>query len=194
MSSPARRRSLALRTGLKTAVLALLWVVFSGKLDALHLGFGALSVGIVLFLTGSPATEASVSPGSALHRVRWRRAAVYPFWLLREVALANLQVLRLILHPRLPIDPVVVRFDSALESPLAKVVFGNSITLTPGTLTLDIDGQRFMVHAITEDSASPTALGAMQRRVAEAFGDAFVDRLDTQVTGSVGDPRPETAA
>ena len=182
------------RTGravLKTGVLAMLWVAFSGKLDPLHVAFGVLSVGIVLFLTRSPAPDAGERGESALHRARWVKALAYPFWLLWQIAVANIQMVRLILHPRLPIDPVLVRFDAALEGALAKVAYGNSITLTPGTLTLHIDGAEFVIHAITETSASATSLSNMQRKVAEAFGDRFLEEASLQVTRSVADAHRE---
>jgi multicomponent Na+:H+ antiporter subunit E len=170
----------------KVAVLAALWLLFSGKLDALHLGFGVLSVGLVVILTRRVRLEDTrVVRSRAPAAMRWGAALRYPFWLLKEVAVANLQMARLILHPRLPIDPVLVRFDSALESALARVVLGNSITLTPGTLTLDIEGREFLVHAITEDSASGTSLGAMQRKVAHVFRDGALEHPQPHLARSI---------
>jgi multicomponent Na+:H+ antiporter subunit E len=93
-------------------------------------------------------------------------------WLLGQILLANLRIFRLVFHPRMMerIDPHIVRFQSSLENPLALVTFANSITLTPGTITvtLTLDGQ-FKVHAI--DKPSGEALpDAMEDRIREAFG------------------------
>jgi multicomponent Na+:H+ antiporter subunit E len=162
----------AYRTLPKLAALSALWLVFSGKFDALHLGFGVLSVALVMRFTRSMALEKTrADPGRLMGRARWRPALTYPFWLLKEVAVANVQVARIILDPRLPIDPVLMRFDGRLESSLAKVLLANSITLTPGTFTVDLRAGVFLVHALTEDTASPTALSSMRGRVAAIFGE-----------------------
>jgi multicomponent Na+:H+ antiporter subunit E len=154
------------------AALSALWLAFSGKFDALHLGFGVLSVALVMRFTRSLALEKTrADPGRPMGRARWRPALVYPFWLMKEIAVANVQLARIILDPRLPIDPVLMHFDGHLKGSLAKVLLANSITLTPGTFTIDVRGGVFLVHAITEATASPTALGAMRARVANVFGE-----------------------
>jgi multicomponent Na+:H+ antiporter subunit E len=176
----------AYRTLPKLAALSALWLAFSGKFDALHLGFGAVSVALVMRFTRSMALEKTrADPGRPMGRARWRPALAYPFWLLKEVAVANVQLARIILAPRLQIDPVLMSFDARLESSLAKVLLANSITLTPGTFTIDVRGRVFLVHAITEDTASPTALGAMRARVANIFGedDGSIHVLDVHRPG-----------
>jgi len=162
----------AYRTLPKLAALSALWLAFSGKFDPLHLGFGVLSVALVMRFTRSMAlAKTRADPGRPMGRARWRPALVYPFWLLKEVALANVQLARIIIDPRLPIDPVLMQFDGRLHGSLAKVLLANSITLTPGTFTVDLHAGVFLVHAITRDAASPTALGAMRARVADVFGE-----------------------
>lgn len=150
----------------------LVWIALSGHLDAVHLGFGVASVGFVLALSRIVPGVESASLQKRRPEIHWLAAARYPFWLLKEIVLANLQVARIILHPRLPIDPVLVQFDGRLEDPLAQVVLGNSITLTPGTITLSLERGTYVVHAITREGASATALGGMRGRVAEVFGEA----------------------
>ena len=90
-------------------------------------------------------------------------------WLLYEIFLANLHILYLVFHPRMMelIDPKIIRFRSKLKKDFSLVTFANSITLTPGTITVyvSIDGN-FHVHAI--DKKSGDALpGEMEDRVAE---------------------------
>lgn len=65
-----------------------------------------------------------------------------------EVVKANIQIIKLVLSPKIEIRPKIVYFDCTVRSDAAKVALGNSITLTPGTITIDIDGNRFGVHAI----------------------------------------------
>jgi len=95
---------------------------------------------------------------------------------------SNLQVARIILHPRPHLDPVLLRFRSRLRTPLSKVVLGNSITLTPGTFTLRIRGDEFLVHAIAEGMTSGLIVGTMQRKVAAVFGEEEFERPPAQGT------------
>ncbi|MGH7263898.1 MAG: Na+/H+ antiporter subunit E [Candidatus Rokuibacteriota bacterium] len=141
-----------------------LWLVLSGSLAPLHLAFGVVAAAAVTWMNRdlqlvSPAVR--ISP----------RFLAYLPWLLKEIAVANIQVARLVLHPRLPIDPVVVRFDTALTGELSRTTFANSITLTPGTVTLDVEGREFVVHAITREGAD-LAGGPMERRIARVFDEA----------------------
>lgn len=161
------------RIVLPLGALSVLWVVLSGKIDAVHLGFGAVSVALVMWMTRKLRLSDTLT---GRHRrpvghLRLLPALRYPFWLLWEILRANLELARLILDPRLPIDPVVLRFDSRLETSLAHALLGNSITLTPGTFTVDVADAVFTVHAITAAGVSPEGLGAMRRRVAEVFGE-----------------------
>lgn len=140
------------------------WVVFSGHFDALHLGLGAACSALVtiastdLLLPGG--TKAQVSVG-------WRFLVYIP-WLLWEVVLANFRVIQLIIRPH-EIRSQIVRFKTSLPGEVAKVALGNSITLTPGTVTMDIDGDEFFVHALSDKAANDLRSGAMERRVAEVF-------------------------
>ena len=88
-------------------------------------------------------------------------------WLGREIVTSSLEVTRAVLSPKLPISPTVAEFDSRCDHPVDRALLGNSITLTPGTLTLSIDGRRFTVHALTESAAREIVAGEMDRRVGE---------------------------
>jgi multicomponent Na+:H+ antiporter subunit E len=97
------------------------------------------------------------------------RFLLYLPWLFQQIVIANLQVVRLVLDPRLPIDPTVVRVEAPLASDLALTALGNSITLTPGTVTLDVEGRTLVVHAVTREGADALLDGTMARRIARAF-------------------------
>ena len=151
--------------------LAILWLLFSGKFDALHLAFGALSILIVLAMSGDVLAPTGPSSEVAqLARVQPLRALAYLAWLVREIVVANIDIARLVLHPRMPIDPVLGCFRTHLPGRLPKVALGNSITLTPGTLTLHIRGTEVIVHAITPGSATGPTIDEMERRLAAVFG------------------------
>jgi len=79
--------------------------------------------------------------------------AGYFFSLLWQIVLANIQVARILLSRKMPLQPVVVTFNPGLSSDLSKTVLANSITLTPGTLTLAVEGDEFTVHTLTLSAA-----------------------------------------
>jgi multicomponent Na+:H+ antiporter subunit E len=143
-------------------LLMLAWVLWSGFLKPLLLALGALSSVLVVYLA---------------HRMRlfdtevfeWRfllRLVRYWGWLAKEVLRSSLEVSRLVLSPRPRISPTVAEFESRCSHPTDQAILGNSITLTPGTLTLQIRDGRFVVHALTEAGARDIVEGEMDRRVA----------------------------
>jgi multicomponent Na+:H+ antiporter subunit E len=87
---------------------------------------------------------------------------------LYQIVLANLHVVHLVLAPA-KIRPQIIHFKTRLKSDLSKVTFGNSITLTPGTITLDIDDGEIYVHALSDKVARDLLTGEMERRVAHVF-------------------------
>jgi len=144
------------------------WIVLSGKFDPFHLSLGVISCAIVAYLSAD-LLRPSVR-GLLIMLVRW---VPYLPWLIKEIIKANLHVTYLVFHPRMMdlIDPRIVKFRSKLESELALVTFANSITLTPGTITVNVspDGD-FKVHAIDKASGEPLP-GEMEARIAKAFGE-----------------------
>jgi multicomponent Na+:H+ antiporter subunit E len=150
------------RTAALAAALLAFWLVLSDQRTPLALALGAISAALVAFLNRDVAVVTETL--RALPRL-----AGYVPWLLGEIVRANLDVARVILHPALPIDPVVVRVPAPRGGDLAVTVLGNSITLTPGTMTLDHDGPELVVHALTRRSAADLAGGAMTRRVERLF-------------------------
>ena len=151
-------------------VLFAFWIVLSGRFDALHLVLGLISCAFVTLFSGDLIPELQAR---GLGRA-WLRFACYVPWLLGQILLANLRVLRIVFHPRMVdlIAPHSVRFRSPLESRLSLVTFANSITLTPGTITVSVkrDGE-FKVHAIDKMSADAFP-GEMETRIKRAFGGA----------------------
>lgn len=144
-------------------VCFVLWLLLSGHWDALHVGLGAAASGLVVWLNrGQEDITAAVR---ALPRV-----ACYVPWLLGAIVRSNLAVVRIVLDPRLPIDPVVVRLRPAVRSPLAVTTLANSITLTPGTITLDAEGGEMTVHALTPDGLAEIE-SVVAPRVAWVFGE-----------------------
>lgn len=152
------------------SVMFSMWVVFSGRFDAFHLILGVISCGIVAALSGDllfPATLDRKLP------FVWLRFAGYIPWLLYQIFLANLRVMYLVFHPRMRklIDPKIIEFDSKLSSDVARTTFANSITLTPGTITVHVTAAgKFSVHCIDTKSGKPLP-GKMQAKIAKVFGE-----------------------
>jgi multicomponent Na+:H+ antiporter subunit E len=92
------------------------------------------------------------------------RFLLYLPWILKEIVKANLHVTRLILDPKLPISPTVTRLRCSQRTD-GKVTYANSITLTPGTVTIDMEGDVLVVHTLTREAAAALQEGEMDRRV-----------------------------
>ena len=145
--------------------LSALWFALSGETAPLMLALGAASVVAALWLCARLGViDRDASP---YHRIFHLTA--YAAWLLVEIARANLGVIRAILSPRGAIDPAIVKVKPEGESDLARALFANAITLTPGTVTIETDGE-FLVHCLREESARPSAFATMNRLAARAAG------------------------
>ena len=94
----------------------------------------------------------------------------YLSWLFREIANANVAVGAAALSDLSEVRPRMVEIESSQTSEVGRVIFANSITLTPGTVTVDIADQRMLIHALTESASDPDALKDMDRRVTRLEG------------------------
>ena len=170
-SIPApRRKRIFLFPFLITFIIMFgVWVLLSGKFDSFHLSLGGISCAIVAFLSSDLLFPSHTTKGLSVQLCRW---LLYVPWLMVEIVKANLHVTYLVFHPRMMdlIDPRIIKFRSKLKSDMALVTFANSITLTPGTITVDVslDGD-FKVHAIDKESGDPLP-GEMETKIAKAFG------------------------
>ncbi|WP_305044971.1 Na+/H+ antiporter subunit E [Geoalkalibacter sp.] len=148
-------------------ILFLFWIMLSGMFDAFHLSLGVLSCALVAWLSSDLLFVGGKLPKSLRSLIGM---ALYLPWLFWQIVVANVQVAAIVLHPRMleRINPRIIRFRTRLKTPFARVTFGQSITLTPGTITVNIDEDEFTVYALTDASASGLP-GEMERRVAAAL-------------------------
>jgi len=154
------------------------WVLLSGKLDAAHLAAGVIiSAGIAVATRRlwalPPVFGASAT--RPFEGMRWGRFARYLVVLAWEIVVSAWQVAYVVLHPRMPIDPQLLRFRSHLPHPLARLTLANSITLTPGTVTVEVEEDEFLVHALTPGSARGVELGLLRDRVGDLFDGRTAD-------------------
>ena len=99
------------------------------------------------------------------------RFVLYVPWLIWQIVVSNIHVAWLVLHPRLPINPSLVEFESSLTSAGAQVLLAQSITLTPGTVTVDLANGKFLVHCLSAKSREGLEQASIQTRVANVFSE-----------------------
>ena len=145
------------------------WVLLSGKYDFFHLTLGVICSLLVAFLTHD-LLFANARVGDA--RVIFQRFIAYIPWLLYQIVSSNIHVALVALSKKKPIDPRIIRFKTKLESDISWVTLANSITLTPGTITMDIKDGEFFVHALDKKVADDLHAGEMEDRVAHVFMEA----------------------
>ena len=144
--------------------LALLWVTLSGRTDTLLIILGALSILLVVTVVGQ--MELIDGEASAFHRIV--PLVLYWGWLGGEIVKANIEVARAVLRLDLDLTPRLFRVHASQSTDFGRAIFANSITLTPGTVTVDLDGGEFIVHALLDSMADPAGFEAMNQRVTQA--------------------------
>lgn len=148
------------------AVIAVTWILWSGHFTALLLSLGFVSCLVVVLV----ARRMRVADREGAPLEVSLRLVPYLPWLFWEIVKANVDVARRILHPRLPISPCIIRVKAGQKRDLGRVIYANSITLTPGTVSVDTQGETITVHALTREAAAGVQTGEMDRRVSRLEG------------------------
>jgi multicomponent Na+:H+ antiporter subunit E len=152
-------------------VLVVVWVLLSGIFEPLVLGLGLASC---LFVAWLKARADRRDGEPVAFAVRIGRLVGYLVWLSWEIVKSNIDVSRRILSPSLPVAPSVRWLPASQRSELTRVMYADSITLTPGTLSIDLTDDAVEVHALNEGSLDELERGEMDARVAA---------LDSERTG-----------
>jgi multicomponent Na+:H+ antiporter subunit E len=155
-------------------ILAVFWLLLSGRTTLPFFILMVVSVGLVMALnperpfgTADPSRE-----GGIVGRLRATKHLLrYLAWLVWSVMKANVDVAYRILHPKLPIEPRLLVFRTKLREDVSRVLVANTITLTPGTVTIDLLGDTYLVHALHPETAGAVLSGELQNRVGPVFGD-----------------------
>jgi multicomponent Na+:H+ antiporter subunit E len=167
-SKTSRSKRFGVTFILSFLILFILWIVFSGRFDGFHLTLGFISSAIVAAFSGDLMFTSHEPRG--IFRL-WLRLFTYIPWLIYQIFLANLHVMYLVFHPKMMklINPQIIEFDSELKSDYARTTFANSITLTPGTITVNVTVLgRFSVHCI-DDKSVQSLPGAMEEKILNVF-------------------------
>ena len=152
------------------------WMLLSGNTQPKFLTYGVLTAVIATWVSYPLLL---VPNGDDTKRyfvfgVNPVKLVAYVIWLFWQLVLANIDVIRATVRPEIEIDPCVVRFRYQTDNPMARVVLANSITLTPGTVTMNVtDDGVYEVHALTAGAAEGLRSGDMQKKVAWLYGESY---------------------
>ena len=150
--------------------LAIFWLLLSGFLKPLLLAFGAISVALVLYVL-KRMDEIDSAPqqlGANFSLLR------YLPWLMGQIVASSVQVTKLIWGSVDKVSPAIAKVDSSTVSKSNRVTYANSITLTPGTLSVDLDDEHITVHALQSDSIDELAEGGMAKKIESLWGEKHV--------------------
>ena len=142
--------------------LAVFWLTLSGHYTTLLLMLGAVSCLWVLRI--SHRMKIVDDENYPIHLIPWRIIS-YWSWLIKEIMLSTWAVSKMILSPKSRISPKVVWLPADDMSDIQKVIYANSITLTPGTLTIEVENSRLEIHTLRGDMLEPLERGDMADRV-----------------------------
>jgi multicomponent Na+:H+ antiporter subunit E len=153
---------------LKAMALFVFWICLSASFEWIHLGLGLICSFAVAWINSG---HSLFVPKFRL----WLRILLYLPWLFYKIIQSSLHMARLILHPALPIDPQLISVESKLRHHAAVVLLGNSITLTPGTITVEVDRNKLIVHAIDKAFSEDIASKQIESKIADIFNDEDPD-------------------
>jgi multicomponent Na+:H+ antiporter subunit E len=143
-------------------LLVISWLLWSGLYKPLLMSLGAFSCVLSVYLANRM--------GFFRHQQNLLkllpRLPGYWLWLLKEIIVSSWDVAKIILKPSMPISPTVIVLTSEAKTDVGQVILGNSITLSPGTVTLDLYEGQVMIHCLSSQSAKELQEGEANRRVA----------------------------
>ncbi len=146
--------------------LVVCWLLLSGYFEILLLSLGAASVAFSVWI--ALRMDLIDHEGVPMH-ITWAVLRYLP-WLFWEIIKANIDVARRVIHPALPIAPSLFDAPVSQNTDLGQVLYANSITLTPGTVSIDLNPGVIRVHALHDGAAEGVLEGEMDRRVSAVEG------------------------
>lgn len=161
--------------GIEYVLLFIFWILISGHYQLKYLLIGAGASALVTYLTHdllyTRHSGKTIAPGARFTLSCSVRLIAYIPWLVWAIIKANIQVAILIMHPKMPVDPGFLQFKTQMKRKISQVTLANSITLTPGTITVDLSNDTYIVHAITRKAACDLESALMQNKAGTIFGD-----------------------
>ena len=152
-----------MRTVSTATLIFIFWFILSGHTSALLIVFGIASTGLTIYLS----KRMNIIDGESYPFHLGFSLVRYNLYLAKEILLANFDVIKRILSPSVAINPQVTELPASQRSDLTKVIYANSITLTPGTVTLELTGEKLKVHALSHEGIEDLKQGYMAKQVPE---------------------------
>ena len=146
-----------------TLILTVFWLANTGHYTVLMLSLGVISIMLVVFI----ARRMDVVDEEAQPLQLSLKIPGYFAWLTKEIILSNLLVVKHIWLGNKSISPVFATITASQKTVIGRVVYANSITLTPGTVTVNLEGDKFLVHALLRESITELESGEMDRRITQ---------------------------
>ena len=147
-------------------ILFAFWLLLSGYFEPFLVGAGAVCAIAVVWLAHR--MDVIDHEGHPID-LGWRAMTYWP-WLFKEIAKSAWDVSKVIVNPRLPVSPQLLRVKATQRTTVGLVIYANSITLTPGTISVEVNEGTILVHALTREGAAALAEGDMDRRVTRVEG------------------------
>lgn len=147
-------------------MMAVAWLTLSGYFITMILAFGVISIAIVIWMCA----RMRILDDETVPYMSLPKTISYFFWLFAEIVKANVQVVKAVLSPDLEVSPTLVKIPLNSDVDIAETMFANSITLTPGTVAVDMQSDYILVHALLEDMSAPEDFKDMGERSAWAVG------------------------
>lgn len=164
----SKRTSIGILTRLRPGMvitLIIFWTILSGTVNWQHFLLGSIFSIFITFFWGDFLLDARDS--FPVNRKSLPLLLIYMKDLMIEIVKANVEVVKIVLDPKLPISPCFVRYKICLHKTLSQVLLANSITLTPGTLSTYLEGDEIIVHALTREGAEAVADWRLQKELQE---------------------------
>ena len=149
-------------------------MTLSGYFKPILLSLGAISILCVVFLVN----RMKIMDEETVPYLYVPKTLSYFAWLFREIAKANMDVVKAVLKPELDVKPGLITVKAEQMTDMGRTMFANSITLTPGTVSVSVDGDEILVHSLLSDSVTVEDFKEMAKRSAWAVGDKLVDQSE----------------
>jgi len=151
-------------------VYFLLWLIFNGRITFEIIVAGAF-ISFMLDVFIRKVLRLNLTVRNLFMAVKiLPHIVVYVVVLLAEIIRSNLAITKLVLSPQLDVEPCLVKFRTGLKTDAARVALANSITLTPGTITVSLEGDNLLVHALNRDIADGLEGSMFERLLARMEG------------------------
>ena len=157
---------------LLSIVMAATWLVLSGYFIGMILTFGLISIGLVVWMT----RRLAILDEETVPYLNILKTCKYYIWLFIEIVKANIQVVKSVVRPNSEISPTLVKIPLRSNVDIAQTMFANSITLTPGTVSVDVKEDHILVHSLLKEMSDPEDFYEMHTRSAGAVSVGLKDK------------------